>query len=214
MEKNFHEIARKYIHEKVGEDFDLSPDELTDLDDIFCFYYQSKKFLETGDHRYMSVGIGPQLLIKSDERIISLPPSYTYDAAIREVRKKLQIEKIIQTKCPNYNYWHDNYILIIQKIYSEPKLISILRDYRVSYIVPEVIGHSIHRVGKPYQKSELIKRFKHLPAEFNTLYGLFSNILMELIESFCCEFSIQPKEIKRYSSHTTNASEDDYKIIW
>ncbi|WP_326984916.1 hypothetical protein VUJ46_10415 [Chryseobacterium sp. MYb264] len=214
MEKDFLKIAEKYIQENIGADFSISLDDITDLDDIFCFYYQSKKFIETGDHRYMSVGIGPHLLIKSDERIISLPPSYTYDAAIREVRKKINTEKFIQTKCPDYNYWHDNYVLIIDKVYDETKLISILRDYRISYIVPEVIGNSIHRVGKPYKKDELEKRFENLPTEFNTLYGLFSNVLTELIQSFCCELSVTPKIIKKYNSYGENATEADYEIVW
>ncbi|MFC5875867.1 hypothetical protein ACFP3I_25340 [Chryseobacterium arachidis] len=196
MENNYLEVARKYVYDTIGEKFYIPEDSIYEYEDIFCFSYQSKKYLETSDFREMSVGQGPQLIIKADGRIIPFGSAYTFDAAIRETRKKILIEKTIREICPNYNYWQDNYVLTINKIFNEETLISILKDHRATYIIPEIIGNSIHRVGKVYTKNDLIRRFKELPASFNTFYGLYSDLLIKLTESYCCNFSISQKKIK------------------
>ncbi|GAA5086739.1 hypothetical protein GCM10023210_08920 [Chryseobacterium ginsengisoli] len=210
MEKNYLEIARKYVYETIGEELES----IEDYDDIFCFFYQSKKYLETLDFRDMLVGQGPQLIIKSDGRIIPFGSAYTSDTAIRETRKKILIEKTIRKVCPNYNYWYDNYVLIIDKVFNENKLISILKDHRATYIIPEVIGNSIYRVGKVYTKNDLIKRFQNPPASFSTFYGLYSELLIKLTESYCCNFSIKPKKNRKFASSVEYATEKDYETVW
>jgi hypothetical protein len=214
MGKNYLEIARKYIYETEGDEFDVSEESIENYEDIFCFFYQSKKYLKTLDFRDILVGQGPQLIIKSDDRIIPFGSAYTSDTAIRETRKKILIENTIRKVCPNYNYWHDNYVLIINKVFNEEKLISVLKYHRATYIIPEVIGNSIHRVGKVYTKNDLIKRFKELPASFNTLYGLYSDLLIKLVESYCCDFSIAPKENRKFASYVEHATQKDFETVW
>lgn len=214
MEKDYLSIARQWVKEKVGEDFDVTAEMTKDYDDIFCFSYQSKEFLNTNDYHYFDTGIDPQLIIKIDSRFIPFGSGYTFEIAAQETRKKLLKEKSIKMVCPNYNYWEDNYVLIIHQVFDEAKLISILKSYRATYIVPEVIGNSIHRVGKAYTQNDLIERFNNLPATFHTLYGFFSEVLLELIESFCCELNIVPKEKKKYASYIEHSIPTDYEIIW
>jgi hypothetical protein len=213
MQKNYLEIAKKYVLENIGEEFDVA-EEIEDYEDIFCFFYQSKKYLETLDFRKMYVGQGPQLIIKSDGRIIPFASAYTSDIAIKETRKKILLEENIRKICPNYNYWQDNYVLLINQVFNEEKLISVLKDHRATYIIPEVVGNSIHRVGKVYTKNDLIKRLQHLPASFNTLYGLYSDLLTKLMESYCCDFSIAPKENRKFASYVEYSTEKDYETVW
>ena len=214
MKKNYLEIARKYIRETKGEEFDVPEESIEDYEDIFCFFYQSKKYLKTLDFRDMLVGQGPQLIIKSDDRIIPFGSAYTSDTAIREIRKKILIENTIRKICPNYNYWQDNYILVINKIFNEDRLISILKDHRATYIIPEVIGNSIHRAGKVYTKNDLTKRFQDLPANFHTFYGLYWELLIKLTESYCCDFSIKLKENREFASSLVYATEKDFEPVW
>jgi len=214
MEKDYLSIARQWIKEKLGENFDVTAEMTKDYDDIFCFSYQSKEFLETNDYHYFDTGIGPQIIIKSDQRIIPFGSGYTFEIAAQETRKKLLKEKKIRTVCPNYNYWEENYILIIHQVFDEAQLISILKSYRATYIVSERKGNGFHRVGKAYTEKDLTDRFCTLPTQFHTLYGFFSDTLIELIEASCCELSIEPKEKKPDTSYIDYPTDQDDEIIW
>ncbi|WP_153395135.1 hypothetical protein [Chryseobacterium vaccae] len=213
MDENYLEAAQKYIQETAGNGFGI-PDESIDIhEDVFCFCYQPDLYLQTLNPVDMQIGPGPHVLVKADERIFPYSGSYSYAEAIQETRMKLYREKIIKSIHSGYQL-DKEYILIIEKIHHEDQLVSVLREYKASFIIPEIIGNSIYRTARTYQKSELKKRFELLPAEFNKLLGDFSAALTNIIETYCCEFSLKEKDHYPYASYTGNAGEKDYETIW
>jgi len=92
MSEKYIEIARKYILENCGEDVDIVEDEIIDYGDLFCFIYQSKKYLETHDDRYALIGQGPIFIVKKDNRILEYGSAFSYQRALIDAREKLQAE--------------------------------------------------------------------------------------------------------------------------
>lgn len=213
MNGSYLAAARKYIQETAGPGFDIPPKSIEEYEDVFCFSYQPDLYLKTLNPRDMQIGPGPVVLVKADGRIFPYSGSYSYAEAIEETRMKLYREKIIKNILPDYQY-DKEYTLIIEKIHHEDQLISVLRKYKTGFIIPEVIGNSIYRTERIYKTNDLKKRFSRLPAEFNKLSGDFSAVLAELIEGYCCEFSLKTKDRYPYASYTGNAGEKDYETVW
>lgn len=213
LDENYLEAAQKYVQETAGSGFNIPGKSIENYEDIFCFSYQSGSYLKTLNAEDMQVGPGPHVLVKADGRIFPYSGSYSYAEAIQETRMKLYREKIIKSVHSGYQP-DKEYTLIIEKIHHEDQLIFILRDYKASFIIPEIIGNSIYRTERTYKKSELKKRFELLPAEFNKLHGDFSTALNNIIETYCCEFSLKEKDHYPYASYTGNAKEKDYETVW
>jgi hypothetical protein len=56
----------KKLNAGCAEEFALAADRMIERDQCFVFFYNTKRFLETGDNRYRLAGNGPILVSKRD----------------------------------------------------------------------------------------------------------------------------------------------------
>jgi len=191
VKNEYIKIAREYLLENVGDDVDIVEDDVEDFEDLFYFYYQSKKFLKTEKFEDMFIGQGPMFIIKKDKRIASYGSAWGDKEARIDVIKKLNKERLIRIFHENYNIWKDNYNLVINKIYEhdEEGIISLLLKNKIQYVLT---NQNKERSYHYYNKEQLQKKLKKLPINLgNHFNNYFYDVLFELIDNYpYCEFTL------------------------
>lgn len=92
MMDSYFEIANVYIITEVGEDCAIVMESIQDLDDFYCFTYQSKSYLKMGNNELMWVGQGYNFIHKKDKRIFSYGSGFPLETALHDLRERLRIE--------------------------------------------------------------------------------------------------------------------------
>ncbi|MFP9100550.1 hypothetical protein ACLI09_15990 [Flavobacterium sp. RHBU_24] len=101
--EHYIKFAEDYILNEVGDDCGLVKESITDYGDVVCFYYQSKKYLETNNFSDMYVGQGPMFIIKADDRVVEYGSATFEDEALENVRKFIAIEKQVRQDFPLFD---------------------------------------------------------------------------------------------------------------
>lgn len=104
-------LAKEYILKHAGIKFDIIEEAIVDYDDVFCFYYQSKKYLETRNFSDMYVGQGPIFIIKADKRFVSYGSAWGEENALKNLRRFLKIEVGIRKNDPSFDCFASHYYL-------------------------------------------------------------------------------------------------------
>lgn len=212
---DFFKIAEDFVKTEIGNDVSILKDSIEDLEDLYCFTYQSKEYLKTNDFSSILVGQGYLYLNKSDKRIFSIGSTYPLESGLKEIREWLYFEKKIRMYYPDYEL-NIKYDIIVTQINDKEILKKILIRYETSYIIPEVVSNFIYRISKNYNSKILDQRLELLPSTFkgisqSTNFKLITN----LIESNCCKFDIVKHINKNYSSYLdATILPEDLKPEW
>ncbi|MCO6176402.1 hypothetical protein NHF50_15235 [Flavobacterium sp. NRK F10] len=97
---DFFKIAEDFVKTEIGSDVSILKDSIEDLEDLYCFTYQSKEYLKTNDFSSILVGQGYLYLNKSDKRIFSIGSTYPFESGLKEIREWLYFEKKIRMYYP------------------------------------------------------------------------------------------------------------------
>lgn len=209
--ENYLALAEKYIREKAGNEFAIVPNSVLDLDDFFCFTYQTKKYLETNDFSHMAVGHGIQFISKKDKRHFGYGSRHNFEEAYAKLKNKIKIEEFIIDYFPEFNV-QKKYDLEIISGSNLEQLIPILSKY-ASYVIPEVSGESIYRINKKYTEKLAKEKLKQLPFRFKMIHQNY--LLFEsLIKTNCCKFKIHEHETKQYIVYLNKARDIDFEAVW
>ncbi len=209
---DYYEKAAEYVREHCGDHFAVVESGVIDKEDLYCFTYQTKAFLETGDFRTMTVGQGPQIIVKQDNRIFSFGSGLTGYDAMKELRQQLAKEARIRTHTPDFTL-KQKYGIQITMIKKPHLLFEKLRSLPITYTVPEPIGDAIYRTQKNYTKKLLEQRLSELPVPFRQIGEPVSTIY-ELLISDTCEFDIVKLKPRNFAKYLTGATDDDLQTIW
>lgn len=195
--KDYITVAREYLLKNIGDHIDIVEEYSEDLDDIFLFSYQSKKYLETKDERYMLIGQGPMFIIKKDGRIISYGSAWGDKRARIDIITKLNKERIIRIFYKDYDIWNDyysrniRYTLIIKKLHEDDieGFISLLLNNKIRYhLIDENKNYSSHY----YNREQLEKKFEKFPVNLgNSFSNFLPDVLIEVINDYpYCDFTL------------------------
>lgn len=195
--KDYIRIAREYLLKNIGDHIDVIEEYAEDLDDVFLFFYQSKKYLETRDEKYMLIGQGPMFIIKKDGRIIDYGSAWGHKRARIDIINKLNKERLIRIFYKDYDIWNDYYVrnisykLIIKNLHEDDieGFISILLKNKIHYYnIDENKNYSSHY----YSKEQLEKKFEKFPVNLgNRFSNFFPDVLIELINDYpYCDFTL------------------------
>lgn len=207
-------LADNYIKNTVGTDFSIVLDSIQDLNDFFCFTYQNRRYIETGDILHMAVGQGYTFIKKSDHRVFSFGSRYSFDLALSKLRNQVSKEAVIRKAIPHFDLL-EKFSLKIISIYKKEKLIHLLLENKPTYVIPEVVGNSIFRVPKDYNKKSLSERLLNLPVELQGLnQERLPGLLLDLVKTNCCQFKLIEKKERNLEVHADKASDDDMEPIW
>jgi len=204
--------AVEYVQKHCGDRFAVVEDSVIDKEDLYCFTYQTKAFLETGDFRTMTVGQGPHIIVKQDNRVFSFRSGLTGYDAIKELRQQLVKEARIRVHIPEFEL-EQRYGIRITGIKNRTQLLEKLRRLPFSYTIAEPIGDAIYRTQKGYTQKLLEQRLSELPVLFQRI-GEPESTIYELLISDTCEFVIEKLEPRSYAKYMTRATEKDLETIW
>jgi len=214
---NYHKIAQQYVSEKIGEDFVVITEHAVDLPDLFCFSYQHRKFQETGDFQYMTIGQGPTCVNKKDQRIFRFNAGYTFEKAIQELQQQLNKEKEIRKAKPQFDL-QKHFDVHISKIDTE-RCKEIVQDNLlecgVYYVIPEIVGSCIYRIDTAYRKQLLNDKLSELPRTFHNVdQRNLPDLILNLIKQPYCSFNLEKHYNKDFAKYTNKATPADLDPIW
>lgn len=89
---NYLKIAAEYIRAEVGDDYAIVKDSIVDLNNLYCFVYQTKEYLNTGNFHAMAVGQGYHFINKNDNRIFSYGSGFSFEEALADIERSLILE--------------------------------------------------------------------------------------------------------------------------
>lgn len=211
---NYFEIAVKYIAENAGPECAIMKEGILDVEDFYCFSYNSKKYLEGGYYGDMLIGPGSIIISKKDGRIFEYGSGYSSENAIADLRKRLHLEIEIKKEKPHF-ILNTHYDLEITRVKRKMALIELLVEYQTTYIIPEAVGNAIYRVAKSYTSSQLEGRLKMLPATFHGIdWRENVNLFSALLKSNSCEFNLIEHIDYRLEKYTPDATAKDLEPIW
>lgn len=190
MNDSYFEIANVYILTKVGEDCAIVMESIQDLDDFYCFTYQSKSYLKMGNNEPMLVGQGYNFIHKKDKRIFSYGSGFPLETALHDLRERLRIETKVKRVKNNFEL-EKQFDLLVTTIHKKQIFIDTFLKFDISFVTPEIVGDSTFRIPKRYTKNVLLEKIKDLPASFKSINSRSCLYLADdLIKNECCDFDL------------------------
>lgn len=212
--KSNQEIAENYIKRAIGGDFAIDQDSIEDLSDFYAFTYQSRKYLETGNFLDMAIGQGYIFLHKSDNRFFSFRSAQDFEDSLVELRYQILKEGEIQKSFPHFDI-QKQYDIRVTEVVNKDVLIDVLIQNKTTYIVPDIVGNSIFRIAKIYEKKSLAERLSLLPTTFHGVNQMvLPSVVQYFIETNCCQFDLVESIKKECATYTDNATPEDLDPIW
>lgn len=207
-------LSSQYVAGKYGDGFAVVPGSIRDFEDLYCFTFQTKKFLETNNIVDMAVGNGYTFIYKLDNRIFEAGSRFTFEQSLKDLRNKLKVESYIKRQVSNFRLNLD-FDLKILEIHQVKLLLDVLDKHELTYIIPEVVGDSIFRISKRYTQTLLQTRLKDLPVIFHGVDHLNCLYLAdELLRYNICRFELQERQVKNYARYVGRATAEDLESIW
>lgn len=207
-------IATEYVNNEIGTDFAIVPESIRDLEDVFCFTFQTKAFLETGDFSAMTVGQGYNFILKKDNRHFSYGSGFSFEEALDDLRKKIAMEARIKAFKADFEL-DSAYSIQIHQIRKKQLVVDVLLKHHLQYVIPEVVGDSIFRISRKYKATDILTRLNDLPVTFNLIP---SNTLIYLIDELLklnvCTFELIPYVHQQREVYSSRATPEDLAPIW
>ncbi|AUI88071.1 hypothetical protein BS333_17005 [Vibrio azureus] len=140
-------------------------------------FFNSKKFIRTGNHINSKVGSGGILIERKSGRHISFSSAYSCDENL----------KIYEKGYLKYEDWD----IEITKISNLRVTVDALLKLKLSFVVPEEANGTIWKIPRTYKYKELKRKLAKLPVKFNVgnLYFLCKELDTLKILG-CCEFKL------------------------
>jgi hypothetical protein len=212
MTNDYLDQARRYVSNRFGNEVSVLEESIIDSDRFYCFTLQSNEFIRTRNPSEMVAGQGYTIINKEDNRFFDFGSRYSLSESLKILEKDLIMERKIRKYKPQFELW-TRYDIQINTIKKRQVLIEKLKEFKVTYIIPEVVGDSIFRISKPYDAGNLEKRLKDLPVIFHGVTdGL--GLIDGLLNSDCCEFDLLKHQEKSAAKCADTATEEDLKPIW
>jgi hypothetical protein len=145
--------AIQLILNTISDDMGIDESSIIEKEYGWVFFPQSKRYLETGNWRDMLIGSGGDLVEKETGRIISFGSAYS-------IEKNLKIYELGYLK-------HDNWDMVINKIWDEPETILQLMKLRATYDIQEVKDGGARKISKTYTANQFKELIKKLPFRLN-----------------------------------------------
>lgn len=211
---NYLKIATEYISAEVGDDFAIVKDSIVDLNNLYCFVYQTKEYLNTGNFHAMAVGQGYHFINKNNNRIFSYGSGFSFEEALADIKRSLIIEAGIRKHKSCFEL-QKRFDIQINQISKKQLLIDLLKKHAITYVIPEIVGDSIFRIPKKYNSKVLEERFQELPAIFKGI-GIDTCLYLtdELINTECCEFDLICHIDTKRAAYVNTATPEDLKPVW
>lgn len=190
MMDSYLEIANAYILTEAGEDCAIVMESIQDLENFYCFTYQSKSFLKTGNYEFMWVGQGYNFIHKKDKRIFSYGSGFPLEKALHDLRERLRIETKVKRVKNNFEL-EKQFDLLVTTIHKKQIFIDTFLKFDISYLTPEIVADSTFKIPKRYTKNVLLEKIKDLPASFKSINSRSCLYLAdELIKNESCDFEL------------------------
>jgi hypothetical protein len=212
--KNYPKIAKEYIQQEAGNDFDIVEESIVDSELYYSFTYQSKEFLKTGDFKAMYVGQGYIFISKIDDRFFAYGSYLSYEEALELLTDNLSKESKIKRFKPEFDI-KVRYDIQIKSIRKKWILIDLLLKYQTKYIIPEIAGETIYRIAKDYKRKDLEDKLNEKDFTFHQISitnGIY--LIHDLIETQCCDFDLRLHTERKYEKYLEKASPEDLEPIW
>ena len=181
------EQARRIAQEKIGPDCGLLESETLEKPYGWCFFSQSKKYLESGKFEDALIGQGGFLVEKAAGRIFQFWSGQTLDRDLEEYEA-----------CSKYEIYEGN-DLTITHVQDMRRTIDLLLKLEMTYAIPEEENGVIWRIPRKYTEEELRQALKKQPCRFvGHCFRRSYNVFEEIERSGCCRYELTehvgPKE--------------------
>ncbi|UKN02728.1 hypothetical protein K6119_04265 [Paracrocinitomix mangrovi] len=211
---NYSIQAEDFVKTNYGPEFSIVKSSIQDLPDLFCFTFQSVQYLESRNLEDLAVGSGYNFIQKSNNRVFSYGSGHGFDEALDITRAKIRQEEYINDIIPEFDI-QKHYNLRILKVHKNQMLLDVLLKYKLTYVVPDVVGNTIYRVLKTYKKNLLTEKLSNTPVTF---HGINQNVLPEMIIAIStnssCEFEIVEYADRNFVNYLDKATDEDLATIW
>ena len=102
MESSYYKIASEFIS-SINQECAIVDESIHDLPDLYCFTYQSKKYMKSKNINDLLVGQGYYFIHKSDKRIFQFSSGFSYEESLERIRKDLILEQKVRILYPKYD---------------------------------------------------------------------------------------------------------------
>ena len=147
------EQAIDSLRSTLNDDIDIILDNIIEKDYGWVLFCQSKKFIETGDDMYMTIGSGGTLVVKDGGKHIEFGSSYSLEENL-DIYEKGYLK-------------YENGDLVITTVNNLQKTIDLLLTLGIVYVVPEEAHGTEWRIPQQYEEGELKKKLAQTPVRFN-----------------------------------------------
>lgn len=209
---NYIAQANQHLSATYGDEFAILEESIVDLDQFYCFTYQSKEFVRTRNPSTRVAGQGYTILNKEDNRFFGFGSRHSLKEALKILEGNLLTEKRIRRHKPQFELT-TRYDLQVNTIKKLQVLIDKLSAFEMRYVIPEVVGDSIFRIPRRYDKRLLKNKLMNLPVTFHDVVDIL-RITDELLTSDCCEFELLQHQEKNLAKYADKATEEDLQPIW
>jgi hypothetical protein len=151
--------ALELIANSLGDGMGIIHEKTVELPYGWVIYSQSKKFLKTNNDVYAEYGHGPTLVEKGTGRLIELDGYQSLEENL---------------KCYELGYReHDNWEIVITKVYNHKKATRAITDLELTYVIPEEAHGVIWKIPIRYTDEQVSESIKSLPCVFyiGRVYG-------------------------------------------
>jgi len=185
-------IAEEFIHSELGPSVRLRTKDLINLGP-YCYFTVDgdlREYFKLFPEEYKKKStVCFFYIIKQEQNVYpSLFRDYTWRFfELKHIRAQIEKEIVIRKMIPDYLFQSKSCIQITE-IFDKDLLIDRLLELEISYVIPEAIGNSIHRISKKYTPELLHYRLETLPCLFSQVYGI--DPLFYLVKDGSCTFEI------------------------
>nr|WP_319493358.1 YrhB domain-containing protein [uncultured Desulfobacter sp.] len=163
------EEAIELIRADLDEEMDVVADSIIERDYGWVIFSQTKKYIETRNTLYMTVGSGGVLVEKATGRKIRFGSAYSTERSL-EVYEKGYFE-------------HNSWDIVVTRVYDIQKTVEILRKLGISYVKPEEVHGTVWEIPKEYTFKQFKSKLSRLPVRFNIGSAYFKFDVLESLKN-------------------------------
>jgi hypothetical protein len=171
------EEARLIALSRIGSECALIETETLEKPYGWYFMYQSREYLETGNHEKMLVGSGGFIVEREDGRVFEFGSAFP-----------------IETWLANYEkgFKYDFYDLTILSVADPAATVDSLARLSMQYVVPEFERGTLWKIPREFTRKQLVDRLSRLPCVFqNQAFWHRVEELEQMKRSGCCKYELR-----------------------
>lgn len=171
------EDAKRIAIAKIGPDCALVESETIEKPYGWCFFGQTRTFLETGDIGTMLIGTGGFIVERKDGRVFEFGSAYPRETWIANYERGFKF---------------DRYDLIISSVSAIETTMRLLARLDMQYVVPEEDNGTVWVIPRRYTRNELRTLLTQLPCTFaNQVFWHMVDVFKEVDASQCCIYELK-----------------------